>query len=55
MNRKPGDHGTANQALEWVLDQPIPAIDVELFLRAWQLGDLDEWPDFNLWLSGQPQ
>jgi hypothetical protein len=42
-----GDHGTANQAIDFTLqpfvDLGCPAED---FLRCWRDGDLEEWPEF---------
>jgi hypothetical protein len=51
--RQAGNHGTANQALEYALDvhEADPGNQLE-FLRAWREGDLaDEWPDFYTWLN----
>jgi hypothetical protein len=50
--RPAGDHGTANQAIEYALNV---AEDHEApdFLRAWQQGDLGEWPEFYDWLKTQ--
>lgn len=42
-----GDHGTANQAIDYTL---TPGVDLgcpaEDFLRCWREGDLEEWPEF---------
>lgn len=48
-----GDHGTANDAVEFILNSPqIMAPDEGTeFLRAWREGDLDEWPEFYEWLA----
>jgi hypothetical protein len=53
--REVGDHGTANDAIEFILTAGYdcgPGEEVE-FLRAWQQGDLGEWPEFYRWLSGR--
>lgn len=47
-----GDHGTANDAIEFVTSGAAdcgPGEEAD-FLRAWQQGDLDEWPEFYAWL-----
>jgi hypothetical protein len=51
-----GDHGTHNQALEYMLHvmEADPANQVE-FIRAWSYGDLEEWPEFYEWLEDQEQ
>lgn len=50
-----GDHGTANQAIEFTLDN-INAAGCEVeFLRAWREGDLVEWPEFYTWLKNQEE
>jgi hypothetical protein len=54
--RPVGDHGTANDALEWALDvyrnDPSGDGDIEPFLRAWREGDaMGEWPEFYEWLK----
>ncbi|HLP67796.1 MAG TPA: hypothetical protein VK181_09780 [Rhizobium sp.] len=55
INRKTGrpygDHGTAEQAIEYALDHAGGETDT--FLRAWQQGALDEWPEFYTWLKEQ--
>jgi len=49
-----GDHGTASQAIEWLLNvnrDTDPGNAVE-FLRAWQQGNAaTEWPEFYVWLN----
>lgn len=53
--RPVGDHGTANQAIAYMLDEheADPGNQVE-FMRAWREGDLaDEWPDYYQWLERQ--
>ena len=47
-----GDHGTANQAIEFAIDWSV-CDDATTFLRSWQQGDLDEWPEFYRWLKVQ--
>ncbi len=55
--RRYGDHGTAAEALEWILgpgDDNDPANTVE-FLRAWDEGRAwEEWPEFYCWLDPTP-
>lgn len=47
-------HGTANQAIEWVLHVNRDGQEQE-FLSAWQCGDAQEdWPEFYAWLDRQP-
>lgn len=47
------DHGTANQAIEWVLHVNRDGQERE-FLEVWQQGCAeDEWPDFYEWLDKQ--
>lgn len=52
-NRPFGDHGTANQAIEYALEHVDGPGEGEDFLRAWREGDLEEWPEFYPWLSKQ--
>ena len=51
--RKPWDHGTPNQAIEWVIHVNRGGQERE-FLNCWQQGDLTQWPDYYEWLSQQP-
>lgn len=45
-----GDHGTALQAITFVLD--INRTHEKLaFLRSWRCGDLAEWPEYYAWLK----
>lgn len=46
-----GDHGTANQAIDFVLDGPGDFYEAGEFLSSWREGDLDEWPEYYLWLK----
>lgn len=48
-----GDHGTAEQAIDFAIS--VADTEAEAFLRSWQQGDLDEWPEFYVWLAHQPQ
>jgi len=48
------DFGTANQAIEWLLDVNIDGQERE-FLNAWAYGELDEWPEYLEWLGRQLQ
>lgn len=52
--REVGDHGTAQQAIEFVLDTPHLTFGQEVpFLIAWREGALDEWPEYYAWLATQ--
>lgn len=48
-----GDHGTANDAIDFVLDggTEIAPGEETTFLAAWREGDLEEWPEFYPWLA----
>jgi hypothetical protein len=47
-------HGTGEQAIEWALHHSNECgLELDAFLRCWQQGDLDEWPDFYEWLDAQ--
>lgn len=54
-----GDHGTANDALEFALDDPCGAIggdayNLKGFLEDWREGAAyEEWPEFYEWLKEQ--
>lgn len=53
-----GDHGTANDAIEFALDDPKSVLDRDLcnmegFLKSWRCGNLDEFPEFYQWLKEQ--
>jgi len=51
-----GDHGTGDQAIEWMLNVNTDRdlYNNEAFLGAWQDGDaFEEWPDFYEWLKTQ--
>lgn len=48
------DKGTAEQALEWAFNHmPDATMDTDTFMRDWERGDLDEYPDFFGWLGAQ--
>jgi hypothetical protein len=51
--RPPGDHGTAQQAIEYAICYHDPDMlgQEREFLQAWQTGDLSEWPEFYDWLG----
>lgn len=52
MTRALSDHGTAQQAIDWVLDHDRSnGLEAETFLRCWREGRLDEWPEFYEWLD----
>jgi hypothetical protein len=49
-----GEHGEADDAIEWVLqqwDEGFGDLDVAVFLSGWRDGDLEEFPEFNAWLN----
>lgn len=48
-----GDHGTADQAIDWLLDHADPFDDNSEFLKCWREGNLDEWPEYYEWLNKQ--
>lgn len=49
-----GDHGEAVQAIRWALDHnPEGDCMAADFLRDWESGDLEQWPEFYAWLSAQ--
>jgi hypothetical protein len=56
-NRLVGDHGTADQAIEWALDHSADgAWEAHTFLNQWRHGNAaDEWPEFYQWLADQEQ
>lgn len=46
-----GNHGKANDAIDWVLDR-CPDGDPAAFLTAWRDGSAAKgWPDFYKWLN----
>lgn len=51
--RRFGDHGTAQNAIDFVLSNGGEAGvgETEAFLRCWTEGDLGGWPDFYAWLA----
>lgn len=50
-----GDHGTANQALEWCSQTHGDGFDTSDFLGAWRDGSAwEEWPEFYEWLMPFP-
>ena len=50
-NRPWGDHGTADDAIEFLLDVRQVAGEETEFLKAWREGDLREWPEYYEWLN----
>lgn len=48
-----GDHGTADDAIAFVLDNPGRDIEAESFLRYWDVGDLRGWPEYYAWLAAR--
>ncbi len=53
MTRKLGDHGTAQQAIDFLLTHRQAPGEETSFLRGWTHGDLIEWPEFYEWLDKQ--
>ena len=55
MARAPHDHGTAEQAIEWVVHESSDSgLETHAFLKEWQEGSAEaEWPDFYAWLDKQ--
>lgn len=53
MNRKPGDRGTALDAIDFILDGNADYApgDEFAFLQSWRTGALEEWPEFYVWLA----
>lgn len=51
--RAPGDHGTAEQAIEFALNIHDDTLQTYEFLRGWHDGDLSEWPEYYEWLNKQ--
>lgn len=51
--RKAGDHGTAQDVVDFLLAQEsdIPPGEETAFLQGWRDGDLGEWPEFYDWLA----
>lgn len=51
-NRPVGDHGTANDALDYALDVIEDWAEMVDFLFAWREGAAyEDWPEFYDWLS----
>lgn len=48
-----GDHGTADDAVAFVLDNPGGDIEADSFLRYWDIGDLRAWPEYYSWLAAR--
>lgn len=48
-----GDHGAAQDAIDFLLHQQQAPGEETAFLRGWQYGDLDEWPEFYEWLKAK--
>jgi hypothetical protein len=57
--RRYGDHGTAQQALEWALHEGDRVLEVDdpiQFLLAWREGGAwRDWPEFYRWLDPLPR
>lgn len=49
-----GDHGTAQDAIDYVLGSGALYHEVaDVFLTAWREGNLGEWPEFYAWLKAK--
>jgi len=48
--RPVGDHGTHAQAMTFALDVMSAPDETHGFLKAWQYGDLDKYPEYYEWL-----
>jgi hypothetical protein len=49
-----GDHGTANDALDYALDVIEDWAEMVDFLFAWREGAAyEDWPEFYHWLDGR--
>lgn len=46
-----GNHGTYQDAVEFLLEHPQAPGDETEFLRAWSDGAADEWPEYYEWLA----
>lgn len=46
-----GDHGTASDAISFLLDVQQAPGEETTFLRCWREGNLDEWPEYYEWLN----
>ena len=53
MKREPWDHGTAQQAIDFLLENSQAPGEEAEFLKAWNEGALEEWPEFYDWLDNQ--
>jgi hypothetical protein len=48
-----GDHGAAQDAIDFLLDhRQAPGEETE-FLRCWREGNLEEWPEYYAWLASR--
>ena len=48
-----GDHGTADDAVAFILNYRGGDIEAESFLRYWDVGDLRAWPEYYSWLAAR--
>lgn len=48
-----GDHGTHADAMTFALDVHDDPGETYEFLKAWQIGDLREWPEYYEWLNNR--
>lgn len=54
--RPVGDHGTGEQAIDWVLNHSGDSdlYNMEAFLKCWNEGSAyEEWPEYYVWLKTQ--
>lgn len=49
--RPVGDHGSGEAAIRFALECEDDLGNRDAFLRAWQDGDLTEWPEYYGWLA----
>lgn len=48
-----GDHGSALDAINFLLSHHQAPGEEAAFLRRWREGDLGEWPEYYEWLSAR--
>lgn len=46
-----GDHGTAQDAIDFLMAELDNTLDRGDFIEDWTHGDLDAWPEFYDWLN----
>lgn len=53
MARTLHEHGTYEDAVNFALFKHNDQLQTYEFLKAWNEGDLDEWPEYYVWLDAQ--